>query len=421
MSSALPIRLHWLNQPAAAAGVTWGVPWTKGELNRDGLSALYLGSPDGNSRLPLQSRPAAYWPDGTIKWSFHSAVCPEGSAEGYTLERYAEPEALQYTAKVSVRETEEAYIVDTGIILCTVGKQGAGPISQIMRRMPEQAGSKHVNRGYSGDSKGVNAAEGLQDTAAGSRPLAYSLEEQEYLAGQLVCSGSGLVCLREQRDTLSGELTLRQERFTGVTKQAVLEESGPLRAVIRLDGRHRSRNGAGEWLPYTLRLYFYAGLESIRLVHTFHYDGNPQEDFIKGLGIEFKVPLSGPLYNRHIRFAGSEGLFSESPKTLHTRRTKGKYAELFAAQLEGRTLQFDPEEDAYFTGLLRDSAVWDSFRLVQDSSEHFAVHKRTGPDCVWIKGAEGRRAGGLGYVGSEGGGLAVGLKDFGRSTLRGLS
>ncbi|AIQ45987.1 hypothetical protein R70723_08910 [Paenibacillus sp. FSL R7-0273] len=420
MSSALPIRLHWLNQPAAAAGVTWGVPWTKGELNRDGLSALYLGSPDGNSRLPLQSRPAAYWPDGTIKWSFHSAVCPEGSAEGYTLERYAEPEALQYTAKVSVRETEEAYIVDTGIILCTVGKQGAGPISQIMRRMPEQAGSKHVNRGYSGDSKGVNAAEGLQDTAAGSRPLAYSLEEQEYLAGQLVCSGSGLVCLREQRDTLSGELTLRQERFTGVTKQAVLEESGPLRAVIRLDGRHRSRNGAGEWLPYTLRLYFYAGLESIRLVHTFHYDGNPQEDFIKGLGIEFKVPLSGPLYNRHIRFAGSEGLFSESPKTLHTRRTKGKYAELFAAQLEGRTLQFDPEEDAYFTGLLRDSAVWDSFRLVQDSSEHFAVHKRTGPDCVWIKGAEGRRAGGLGYVGSEGGGLAVGLKDFWQKHPSGL-
>ncbi|MBY0010952.1 hypothetical protein H7K49_10830 [Paenibacillus typhae] len=398
MSSALPIQLHWLNKPAAAAGVTWGVPWTKGELNREGLSALYLGGQGSKSRLPLQSRPAAYWPDGSIKWSLHSAVCPEGSMEGYVLERgAAEPQEVQYAAKVSVQNTEAAFVVDTGAIVCTVEKRGAEPVSRIIRRRLEQdsslaeKGNPECNYGYSGDLKDSNVK-----------------------AEHLVCSGSELVCVREQQDTLSGALTLRQERFSGETGQAVLEESGPLRAVIRLEGRHRSRSGAGEWIPYTLRLYFYAGLETIRLVHTFHYDGNPHQDFIKGLGILFKVPLSGPLYNRHIRFTGSEGSFSESPKTLHTRRTKGKYAELFAAQLEGRRLEFDPEEDAYFTGLLRDSAVWDSFRLVQDSSEHYAVHKRTGPDCVWIRGAEGRRAGGLGYVGSECGGLAAGVKDFWR-------
>lgn len=73
-----------------------------------------------------------------------------------------------------------------------------------------------------------------------------------------------------------------------------------------------------------------------------YYDGNPQQDFIKGLGIVFKVPLSGPLYNRHVRLGGSEGIFSESPKTLHTRRTKGKYAVMFAGQLEGKLQQFDP-------------------------------------------------------------------------------
>lgn len=168
------------------------------------------------------------------------------------------------------------------------------------------------------------------------------LEQQGCRSEQLLCSGSELVCLREQRDTLSGELTLRQERFTGVTRRASLEEAGPLRAVVRLEGRHRSVRGAREWLPYTLRLYFYAGLDSIRLVHTFHYDGNPQQDFIKGLGIVFKVPLSGPLYNRHVRLGGSEGIFSESPKTLHTRRTKGKYAVMFAGQLEGKLQQFDP-------------------------------------------------------------------------------
>lgn len=409
LSSALPIQLHWLKKPTAAAGVAWGVPWSKGELSRSGLSALCLRGAGDSFRLPLQSRPAAYWPDGSIKWSFHSAVCPEGGAEGYMLERWTEPgavpPALQPELRVSVHETGESYLVDTGTVVCTVGKRGAGLISRIIRRRPEEAGSPSGNCRYPGDPK---------DAASGTQ------EQPSCPAERLVCSGSELICLREQRDTLSGELTLREERFAGVTRQACLEESGPLRAVIRLEGRHRSRSGAREWLPYTVRLYFYAGLASIRLVHTFHYDGNPQQDFIKGLGIVFKVPLSGPLYNRHIRLAGSEGIFSESPKTLHTRRTKGKYAGMFARQLEGRSLQFDPQGDAYFTGLLQDSAVWDSFRLLQASSEHYVIHKRTGADCAWIKGAEGRRAGGLGYIGSAGGGLAAGVKNFWRKFPSGL-
>nr|WP_047014008.1 hypothetical protein [Paenibacillus sp. IHB B 3415] len=431
MSSAIPIQLRWLNQPAAAAGVTWGVPWSKGELKRGDLSALCLNGTGEGCSLPLQSRPAAYWPDGSIKWSFHSAVCPDGSTEGYTLERSVVPGDMPAALQVSVQETEEAYIVDTGTILCTVGKRGAGPISRIIRRAPEESGGSRSDHGYSGaaeaaDSAALSAGAGADvgaDTGAGSGAgmgAGAGVEQQGCRSEQLLCSGSELVCLREQRDTLSGELTLRQERFTGVTRRASLEEAGPLRAVVRLEGRHRSIRGAREWLPYTLRLYFYAGLDSIRLVHTFHYDGNPQQDFIKGLGIVFKVPLSGPLYNRHVRLGGSEGIFSESPKTLHTRRTKGKYAGMFAGQLEGKLQQFDPGEDAYFTGLLQDSAVWDSFKLVQDSSEHYVIHKRTGAGCTWIKGAEGRRAGGLSYVGSECGGLAAGVKNFWRKHPSGL-
>ena len=417
MSSTMPIYLRWLNKPAAAAGVTWGVPWSKGELKREELSALCLSGTGDGSSLPLQSRPAAYWPDGSIKWSFHSAVCPEGSAEGYTLERCAEPGSVQPPIRVSVQETELTYVVDTGTLVCTVSKHGAGLISRIIRRVPEESGSSGNDHRYPGE---VKAADPEAVPAGGDMAAAVHAEQPVCPAEQLVCSGSELVCLREQRDTLSGELTLREERFAGVTRQACIEEAGPIRAVIRLEGRHRSLRGAREWLPYTLRLYFYAGLESIRLVHTFHYDGNPQQDFIKGLGIVFKIPLSGPLYNRHIRLTGSEGIFSESPKTLHTRRTKGKYADMFAGQLEGRSQQFDSEADAYFTGLLQDSAVWDSFRLIQDSSEHYVMHKRTGAGCAWIKGAEGRQAGGLGYAGCSSGGLAAGVKNFWRKFPSGL-
>lgn len=54
---------------------------------------------------------------------------------------------------------------------------------------------------------------------------------------------------------LSGELTLRQERFTGVTLKARLEEQGPVRAVIRLDGRHRSTRSPGMASLYFAALF----------------------------------------------------------------------------------------------------------------------------------------------------------------------
>lgn len=139
MSSALPVQLRWLKPPAAAAGVTWGVPWSKGDLKRGELAALCLKGAAEDFSLPLQSRPAAYWPDGSIKWSLHSAVCPEGSTAGYTLERSAELSVVPAAFEISVEETEEAYIVDTGSILCTVVKHDPGVISASSagtRRMP---------------------------------------------------------------------------------------------------------------------------------------------------------------------------------------------------------------------------------------------------------------------------------------------
>lgn len=182
LSSALPVQLRWLNPPAAAAGVTWGVPWSKGDLKRGELAALCLSGADDGSCLPLQSRPAAYWPDGSIKWSLHSAVCPEGSTAGYRLERSAGQNAVPAVFGVSVAETEEAYIVDTGSIRCTVVKHGPGVISRIMRRDTAESGGPDSDCGYSGASE---AGLGLG-------------------SGKMVCSGSELVCLREQRDILSG-------------------------------------------------------------------------------------------------------------------------------------------------------------------------------------------------------------------------
>ena len=63
-----------------------------------------------------------------------------------------------------------------------------------------------------------------------------------------------------------------------------------------------------DWLPFTVRFYFYAGSEAIRTIHTIVYDGDAKTDFISGLGLRFDVPLAGEeLFNRHVRIAGVDG------------------------------------------------------------------------------------------------------------------
>ena len=99
----------------------------------------------------------------------------------------------------------------------------------------------------------------------------------------------------------------RREKFTGKVNQVTVEQSGPVRAVLKVEGMHKATTGSREWLPFVVRLYFSAGQESVRLVHTIIYDGDDQKDFIRGLGLEFAVPLREEMHNRHVRFSGENG------------------------------------------------------------------------------------------------------------------
>ena len=57
--------------------------------------------------------------------------------------------------------------------------------------------------------------------------------------------------------------------------------------MMAREGAHKSETGAREWLPFVVRLYFYAGTEAVRVVHTIVFDGDDQKDFIRGLGLAF--------------------------------------------------------------------------------------------------------------------------------------
>src|SRR6185369_880860 len=139
--------------------------------------------------------------------------------------------------------------------------------------------------------------------------------------------------------------TVWRESFTGRTQKVTVEQSGPVRAVVRVEGKHvddgppRGR----AWLPFTLRLYFYAGADAVRLVHTFIFDGDEQKDFIAGLGVRFSVPMRDRPQDRHVRFnAEGEGVWGEAVRTLTgLRRDPGQAAR--QAQIDGKATPKDEE------------------------------------------------------------------------------
>ena len=348
-------ELRWLEQPGGGpAPVTFGVPWERGALPEPGPFCLTGGGRD----YPAQTWPAAYWPDGSVKWTAHAAVVePEGAP--YRLK--SGPAGAGISGRLEIERRPDSLRIDTGRMVCTVGTGGRDIIRSIT------------------------------------------------VGGKTVCNGAWLAAVKQTEEE-NGAVRRRSASASAVEK-AEIEKEGPLRCVVRMQGIHRPAAGKDGWLPFILRLEFFAGLSEIRITHTFLYDGDPARDFVGGVGMVFRAPLSGPAYNRHAGFAGGSGLFSEPVELLDTWHPRIPAA-LYRRQIAGKPLDISPAgqpEAAQVAGRL---PVWNSFRLVQDSADHYGIAKRTRPGCCWVEAVHGRRAAGLAFAGSPAGGLAVGLEDF---------
>ena len=111
-----------------------------------------------------------------------------------------------------------------------------------------------------------------------------------------------------------------------------------MRATIKIEGTHILAKTGRTLLPFVVRLYFYAGQASIRMVHSIVYDADDQKDFVRGLGLEFDVPLREEIQNRHVRLAGDTGMWAEPVKPLMGRRVIESPAggNVFPTQLAGK-------------------------------------------------------------------------------------
>ncbi len=228
--------------------------------------------------------------------------------------------------------------------------------------------------------------------------------------GTEIATDGRLVLLRQGDIDDGDDGGARWERFDGEIREVRVEQDGPVRAVVRIDGKHRK--GRRSWLPFSIRLYFYAGAESFRMVHTITYDGDPEKDFVRGLGVRFTVPMRDAAHDRHIRIAGEgKGFLTEAVQGITgLRRDPG--AAVRAAQVKGERLPDPATWDQRVTSRLRYVPTWGDYTLAQLSADGFTLRKRTGAGRGWIPAGGGGRANGFGYVGGAGGGLSFGLRDF---------
>lgn len=348
------IRLRWLEgAPQQHGGVAWGVPWPRGAHQKN--ATFRLRSEDGHN-VPIQSWITAYWPDGSIKWTGHALSPDNGVREAYILE--AGPATAPERA-VTVNESSEGIIVDTGTIRCVIPQSG----ERLIRTIEQN------------------------DKATVEGVRLHGMRQDSPDPGSTV------------------------ESFTGKVRSAKVEQAGPVRAVVKVDGLHTLDSGR-EWLPFTVRLYFFANSNALRMTHTFVFDGDEQRDFIRGLGLSMDVLLRDEPYNRHVRFVGDgKGLWGEAVQGLTgLRRDTGKAVR--EAQVAGRAVPPPSEWNEQVSSRLHWIPQWGDFTLSQLTANGFSLKKRTKEGHAWVPADQGKRAAGFGYIGGPSGGLAFGMRDF---------
>ncbi|MCA4134756.1 Tat pathway signal sequence domain protein [Arthrobacter sp. M4] len=365
-----PTDIRWLDgvpPTKLSGGTTWGMPFARGTVS--GAAAISVRDASG-AHVPSQSWPLATWPDGSLKWAGIALPATDSPSAHYSVATDSASDVrTSSAATVAVVETADSVHITTGKMEAVIERSGPT-----------------IFRSLSRD-------------------------------GTVVARDGRLVSLR-QDSVVEGPGTVSREPFTGMVSSVTVEQNGPVRAVVRVEGRHSpdaAEPGSQNWLPFVVRLYFYSAASSVRMVHSFVWDGDAEHDFLAGLGVRFTVPLRSELHNRHIRMAGADGGFLvESVRGLTgLRRDPG--VEVRRAQVEGRPTPPLEEWSELVSTRLHLIPEWSDYTLTQLTSDGFDLRKRTREGHAWVGISGGTRAAGFCSLSDTRGGFAVGIRDFWQS------
>ncbi|GAA0307352.1 hypothetical protein GGQ92_002022 [Gracilibacillus halotolerans] len=343
------VKLNWLYRPHVPTVVTWGVPWPKGKLKKDEPLSLW----NGDEELELHEvRPTAYWPDGTIKWTAHSALLA-GEANLAIKRKSVSTLSSQ---RIQVEETPSSLVIHTGNMNYRILREGNILIDEIRKD------------------------------------------------NRIVASNLSLETLLEQREE-SGDKKVRVEStYRGVIDDVIIETSGQIRSVTKVTGHHIN-NENHRVLPFILRLEFRLNTNSIKVIHTQMIDINPSKYFIKGMALKVNSASTGePPWNRYVQIGTETGVYSEAAQLLLTRSFQHANG-LYAKQIEN--IEVDLDEFEQLKEHVTANAIWNDYKIVHDSANHYKMLKRTSANHAWIEIAHGERASGAMCVGSKNGAIAI--------------
>lgn len=365
------MKLHSLRSGKAFGYTTFGAMWKQGECGTD---TEYICRDGEGKEIPMQSRITAYWPDGTVKWTAHTADAALLGAEPEVLA--GKPTAFSGMpaafSGMICKESEDAVMLEAGEITITVKKDG-----------------KHL----------FTAAE---------------------RGGKVFLCDAEAVLLLEEPIEVSGNPARMEKSYTSLIESVSVEETGALKTIIRYDGIHCSADGDKK-LPFIIRMEAGYNDPNLKFTHTFLYDGDEEKDFLKGMGIRFQAPLSGELYNRHVKFTGDHGVFHETLVPLVSWRPRVPQA-VYERQMACQKLELTPEEKLPVDKMLQDVPFWSEYRLYQDSVSHFGIKKKLrGESLCYIDALHGNRTVGGGAFGSEYGSVTMAIRDFWEKYPSGLT
>ena len=240
--------------------VTAGVPFPKGMLGSDAQLRLL----DSQSReIPLQTRVLERWPDGTVKWVLLDF---QNQEPGVTLEFGNQVARNKADSPLQVTEDADAVTVDTGTLKFTVNKRRFGLLDAVWHE-----GGKVIDR-----------------------PAVFTLTGPD---GTVYTSAAA-------------------------PEEVVVEENGPVRAVVRVSGRHQAADGK-KLFTYTVRLHAWARQPYLRIQHTFGNDSGAA-DFTTIRSLALHLPLAGT--GGEWSMAGRSGGFRENQPVQLKQHAGARYS-----------------------------------------------------------------------------------------------
>ena len=367
-AESIPLQPLKGRESTIRQGSSWGVPFAKGAVRPDAL--FTLTDADGQV-VPSDSWPLACWSDGSVKWLGMAATQASGPL---TLNIQPAPRKKARTAPLPgmARQDADGIHIDTGVLSCTFPSTGP---------------------------------QWIRDLA---------------LDGKAIASDAELVAIWERRSETPQGRSITQQECVGQVEKLTLMQDSPLRAVVKVEGRHRAANGR-EWLPFALYCIFYADMPTIQLTHSFVFDSDGREDFVAGLGIRFRVPFREQVHNRHVRLSGNgkdgSGFWCQPVRLAPGYRpSAGRiYPDNYAGYLQGARLPDEEQLSESERAALQTCPVWGDMRLVQTGSNGFVLEKRTSAQSAWVRYVEGDRSLGGALLGDCTGSLFLGVKDFWQS------